>query len=423
MVKIYRFSGLRPGRQDAPKIAAVPYDVVTADEAAEIIENNPLSFLKVSRTDAVLRDIPSDDERIYTAARDAFREMEEEGSLKRDESPSLYLYRVKQGGSLYLGLVACMDVDDYVSDVIKKHEHTRYDKERDRTRHIAATNANTGLVVILYPDEGDIFGYIESILPEGEPEAVVKTEQGNVHELFRITDTVRLAHIEDLFSRVPASYIADGHHRAKSAVLVAEERRKNGTYTPEDGRFMAILFAHNRVRIHGYSRLVTDLGDYTPESFLAALQERFEVRPYGEIDDTVFRVPPLRDAAGVHVFHMYLGGAWYECTCPVENPDDLIGSLDVSVLQKQVLEGMLGITDPRGDPRLQYLGGARPLADLEERVDSGEFIVAFSMQPVSVGTVMEIADDGMVMPPKSTWFEPKLLSGLVIHTLGEGEQK
>ncbi|MDK2973758.1 MAG: hypothetical protein PWP08_129 [Methanofollis sp.] len=423
MVKIYRFTGLRPERAYAARIASVPYDVVTADEAAEIIRQNPLSFLRVSRTDALLPDLPADDEQIYVQAREHFQEMQEQGILRRDDAPSMYLYRVKQGGSLYLGLVACLDVDDYIDDVVRKHEHTRYDKERDRTRHIEATNANTGLVVVLYPDEGDIFGYIESILPEGEPDAVVKTGQGDVHELFRITDRVRLAHIEALFARVPAAYIADGHHRAKSAVTIAGERRKAGTYEPEDGRFMAILFAHKRVKIHGYSRLVADLGAYTAASFLAALRERFDVRPYGEIDDTVFRVPPLREAGGLHVVHMYLGGAWYELSSRVEDPGDVIGSLDVSFLQKTVLEGMLGITDPRGDVRLQYLGGARPLADLEKRVDSGEFAVAFSMQPVDVETVMGIADEGGVMPPKSTWFEPKLLSGLVIHTLGEGKKE
>ncbi|HDS64274.1 MAG TPA: DUF1015 domain-containing protein [Methanofollis liminatans] len=423
MVKVYRFTGLRPQRAYAAQIASVPYDVVTADEAAEIIRKNPLSFLRVSRTDALLPDIPADDEQIYVQARENLQELQDQGLLQRDDAPSVYLYRVKQGGSLYLGLVACLDVDDYIDDVIKKHEHTRYDKERDRTRHIDATNANTGLVVVLYPDEGEIFGYMESVLPDGEPDAVVKTEQGNVHELFRITDRVRLAHIEDLFARVPAAYIADGHHRAKSAVTIAEERRKAGTYEPDDGRFMAILFAHKRVKIHGYSRLVTDLGKYTPESFLAALKERFDVRAYGEIDDTVFRVPPLKEAPNLHVVHMYLGGIWYELSTPVKNLADVIGSLDVSYLQKTVLEGMLGITDPRGDARLQYLGGARPLADLEERVDSGEFAVAFSMQPVDVETVMSIADDGNVMPPKSTWFEPKLLSGLVIHTLGEGKKE
>ncbi|MBP2146942.1 uncharacterized protein (DUF1015 family) [Methanofollis sp. W23] len=423
MVKIYRFSGLRPARAQAAATASVPYDVVTTDEAEEILKKNPKSFLRVVRTDALLRDIPADDEKIYETARENLQEMEDQGILCRDEKPSMYLYRVKQGGNLYLGLVACVDVDDYLEDTIKKHEHTRYDKERDRTRHIAATNANTGLVVMLYPDEGEIFGYLDSILPDGKPDAVVKTENGVVHELFKVSDPVSLSYLEDAFTRVPALYIADGHHRARSAVTVAEERRKAGTYEPEDGRIMTILFAHKRVKIHGYSRLVTDLGKYTPESFLAALKEKFEVRPYGEIDDTVFKIAPLREVEGAHVVHMYLGGEWYEISSPIENPEDLTGSLDVSALQKEALEGMLGVTDPRADPRLQYLGGARPLADLEARVDSGEFALAFSMQPVDVETVMEIADAGMVMPPKSTWFEPKLLSGLVIHTLGEGKKE
>ena len=221
-----------------------------------------------------------------------------------------------------------------------------------------------------------------------------------------------------MFEGIDSLYIADGHHRAKSSVNVALKRRENGTSTDESERFMAVIFAENRVKIHGYSRLVTDLGKYTPESFMKALGEKFEIKKYGEIDDTVFRIPPLKES-GIprHVFHMYLKGEWYEITCPVENPGDTIGSLDVSVLQKKVMEDMLGINDPRGDPRLQYLGGARPLSDLEMRVNSGEFAVALSMQPVKVETVLKIADEGNIMPPKSTWFEPKLLSGLTLHTL------
>ncbi|NYT06135.1 MAG: DUF1015 domain-containing protein, partial [Methanomicrobiales archaeon] len=358
------------------------------------------------------------DARVYECAKKNFEDMIARGLFIRDPAPGMYLYRVKQGGSIYTGLVACPSVDDYLENRIRRHEQTRYDKEEDRTRHIETTNAHTGLVVLLYRDPGSIFSYLTSLVPEREPDAWVKTGQGVVHEIFYIADEEQLSTIESLFSGVEALYIADGHHRARSAATVAERRREAGTYTPEAGRFMAILFAENRVKIHGYSRLVTDLGSFTREAFLEALEGLFDVRPYGEIDDTVVCIPPLREAAvPMHVLHMYLDGTWYELSRRVEQPEDRVASLDVAMLQRIVMEGVLGITDPRGDPRLQYLGGARPLSDLEEKVDSGEFAVAFSMQPVAIETVLSIADEGGIMPPKSTWFEPKLLSGLVVHTL------
>jgi len=420
MVKIFSFRAFRPEPAEAQKIASVPYDVVSTPESREILEKNPKSFLRVIRSEATMGDVDPSDPSVYRAAKEHLDEMIAEGLFTRDDEPGIYLYRVKQGGSIYTGFVANVSVDDYLENKIKRHEHTRYDKEEDRTRHIETTGTHTGLVVLLYRDPGEIFSYVSSLVPEGEPDGVVKTDSGVVHEVFRITDPEAIAHLSGLFEDVDALYIADGHHRAKSSVNVANRCREEGTCHPETERFMAIIFAQNRVKIHGYSRLVTDLGEYTPESFTEALARLFEVRPYGEIDDTVVCIPPLRESdVRLHVVHMYLGGAWYELTRPVDSALDRIGALDVSVLQKEVMEGMLGITDPRGDPRLQYLGGARPLADLEEKVDTGEFAVAFSMQPVDVDDVLSIADAGGVMPPKSTWFEPKLLSGLVLHRINE----
>jgi uncharacterized protein (DUF1015 family) len=418
MVRIHRFSALRPGKDDVAQIASVPYDVVTTGEAKDLIEQNPRSFLRVIRSDAELIDVAPDDDMVYARAKANLDAMIDKGMLVRDDSPSLYVYRVKEGGNIYTGLVACLETEDYAENRIRRHEHTRYDKEEDRTRHIDTTNANTGLVVLLYRDSGAIFTTISALIQHREPDATVKTEKGEVHEIFRIADPGALGEIEGMFSGVESLYIADGHHRAKSAVNVAERRMEAGTLTPEAERFIGVLFAEQRVKIHGYSRLVRDIGSYTPETFLDRLSSIFTVTPYGEIDDTVFRIPPLREfEAPTHVIHMYLQGRWFELTCPVRDANDPIGSLDVSILQAEVLQGMLGITDPRGDPRLQYLGGNRPLSDLEERVDGGEYILAFSVQPVHVETVLGIADEGGVMPPKSTWFEPKLLSGLVLHTL------
>jgi len=419
MVKIYRFAGVRPVKEAAPEIAAVPYDVVTADETRAIITKNPKSFLRVSRPDAELPDIPAHDERVYQRAREMFRSLEREGLMKKDPAPGMYLYRAQQDGDTFLGLCCCLDVDDYRQNRIRRHELTRYDKEEDRTRHIEAVGAHNGPVVLLYRDDADIFSFIESQVARTAPAvAEVKTEQGAVHQIFRIADPVVLSQIEQRFAAVPALYIADGHHRAKAAVNLADRILASGRQPGDEVcRFMGVMFAHNRVKIHGYSRLLTDLGAYSPATFLEKLGHYFSVRPYGTIDGTTYNITPkIASPETFHVIHLYLGGTWYECTRPRETAAETPDTLDVAVLQKHVLEGMLGITDPRGDARLQYLGGARPVSDLKRLVDDGTYRLAFAMQPVRVETVLSIADAGGIMPPKSTWFEPKLLSGLVVHS-------
>ncbi len=354
MVKIFSFPAIRPAEKDAGNIASVPYDVVSREEAMECIEKYPDSFMKVIRSDAALPNAPAESEEVYAEAKKNLNSMIADGLLVKDEKPGIYLYRVKKGGSIYTWFIANVSVDDYLNDKIKKHELTRYDKEIDRTTHIDVTNTHTGLVVLLYRDPGDVFQYIESLIPEGQPDSIVKMDTGVVHEVFRISGEEELKKIIRMFEKIDALYIADGHHRAKSSVNVATKRRENGTITAEAERFMAVIFAENRVKIHGYSRLVTDLGEYTPDSFIKALGEKFEIRKYGEIDDTVFRIPPLKESETPrHVFHMYIKGEWYEISCPVENPEDTIGSNEVSVHQKGVMERTHEISDPRGDPRLQ----------------------------------------------------------------------
>ncbi|MGA2917831.1 DUF1015 domain-containing protein [Methanoregula sp.] len=418
MVKIYRFAGVRPVPSAAPEIAAVPYDVVTAEEARVAIAKNPKSFLRVSRSDAELPGIPPHDDRVYQRAHENFEALKRDGLMKQDTEPGLYLYRVQQGGDTFLGLCCCLDVDDYRKNNIRRHEQTRYDKEEDRTRHIEAVKAHNGPVVLLYRNSGDLFSSIESQVAKKQPVAEVRTEQGILHQIFRITDPDVLSRLEHRFSSVPALYIADGHHRAKASVNLADRIIAAGRIPdPEVCRFMGVMFAHDRVKIHGYSRLLTDLGSYTPETFLETLKKSFAVQPYGALDGCGYNIPPkIVRPERYHVVHVYLSGKWYECTRPIAPSVSPLEALDVAVLQTHVLEGMLGITDPRGDTRLQYLGGARPVSDLQKLVDSGEFKLAFAMQPVRVETVLSIADAGGVMPPKSTWFEPKLLSGLVIHT-------
>jgi uncharacterized protein (DUF1015 family) len=403
----------------AQDIAAVPYDVVTAEEARVIMGKKPRSFLRISRPDAEMPGVPADDARVYQRAKENFDALLSTGLMKKDPMPGMYLYRVLQNGDTFLGLCCCLDVEDYRNTTIRRHEQTRYDKEEDRTRHIEATKTHNGPVVLLYRDTGTIFSCLNGLVtPQTAPDTEVQGEQGGIHQIFRIADPAVLSRIEQEFRQVPSLYIADGHHRAKAAVNVADRRIAAGL--PADGEvshFMGVLFAQNRVRIHGYSRLLADLGTYTPPKFLEDLRKYFDVTPYGKVRGTEFNIlPKIKKPERFHVMHMYLAGEWYECTRPLEKNTAPPDALDVAVLQTWVLEGLLKITDPRGDTRLQYLGGARPVADLERLVDLGKYQLAFAMQPVKVETVLSIADAGGVMPPKSTWFEPKLLSGLVIHT-------
>jgi len=327
MVQIYRFAAVRPGQQYSEKIPSVPYDVVTAEEARECIEKNPLSFLRVSRPDAELPDIAPKDDRVYQRAREVFDGMLADGRMQRDPEPGLYVYRAVQDGEEFIGLVCCVATEDYENRRIRRHELTRYDKEEDRTRHIDTVGANTGLVFLLYRDPGEIFPSIRSLIDGAEPDGSTTTGQGVLHQVYRVTDDAALSRLEELFSAVPETYIADGHHRAKSAVNVAERRRSEGRFTEEAGKFMVVLFAHDRVRIHGYSRLVADLGDYTLPGFIGALLKAgWNVRPYGEIDTSGYQVPPLATTdAPMHVMHFYLEKTWYEVSRPVADPADLVG--------------------------------------------------------------------------------------------------
>ena len=420
MVNIYSFSALRPVKEKAEAIACVPYDVVDGKEARECIEKHPLSFMRVTRPDSIMPDLDPKDPKVYAAAKKTFEEMIESGLFVRDDKPSIYVYRADYGHAVYTGFVADVSVKDYEENKIRRHELTRYDKEEDRTNHIDVTNANTGLVILLYRDTGGISSYICSLIEGKAADGTATGDTGVKHEIFRISDPAVIGKIIDTFGGVDTLYIADGHHRAKSSVNVAQRRRKDGRDTEESERFMAVIFAEDTVKIHGYSRLLADLGEYTGESFIAALKERYTLTPYDSPDTSQSRIVPRTVQTAdkpLHIFHMYLGGRWYELTAPVKAPEKIIESLDVSDLQERVLDGMLGIKDPRGDKRLDFMGGSYPISELQRRVDSGEFKAAFSIQPVKVRTVLDVADRGEIMPPKSTWFEPKVLSGLVIHTL------
>ena len=418
MVQIHPFAALRPRPILAPEVAAVPYDVISAGEAARCIRENPRSFLRVSRADAELPGTPPHADAVYLRARENLLSMVGEGILVRDTEPSLYLYQIGDGRRWVTGLVCTIGVDDYLDGTIRSHELTRRDKEEDRTRHIETVNAQTGLVFLFYRDDVSVGHEIGMLVPPGDnPGARVEAANGTIHRVFRIGDPAVIASASRLISPLTRLYIADGHHRAAAAANVALLRRKAGRGGGEADRFMTVLFPHDQVVIHGYSRLVTDLSGLTPASFLDRLGQRFRVRKCTRADWAEFRAPGVI-SAGMHLFRMYLGGEWYE-VCWARKPPGSGGVpvLDVQVLQDEVLEPLLGIRDPRDDPRLQFLGGSRPASDLEERVDGGEFMVAFALQPVGIGEVMAIADAGGIMPPKSTWFEPKLKSGLLVHPL------
>jgi uncharacterized protein (DUF1015 family) len=418
MVQVHPFAGVRPAAAHEQAIPSVPYDVVSAAEARAILEENPLSFLSVIRPDVDLPDVKPDSDRIYALAGERFCAMLADGLMVQDPSPGFYIYEVATRDRIFVGVVACVEAADYESGLIRRHEQTRYDKERDRTRHIQAVDANTGLVFLLYRDPGGVHSRLEQLTRQLPPSSEVTTDSDTRHRLHRVDDPAAIEALETAFASVDALYIADGHHRARSAVAVAEARRACGTASVESERFMAVLFAHERVRLHGYSRLVTDLGSLSREACLRALRALGTVEPIGEVDANGFHVPPRRPLNGNRrVLHMYVPGQWYELSFPREADEGLIHGLDVQFLQDRILDPLFGITDPRGDPRLHYLGGAKPLARLIDAVDSGEFAVAFSLQPLSIATVLDCADAGLVMPPKSTWFEPKVLSGFVVHLL------
>lgn len=417
MVHIYPFAAVRPADGMAQQIAAVPYDVVNAEEAREIITTHPLSFLRISRADALLPGTDPYSDPVYALSRRIFDEALKEVVFIQESSPALYVYRVTDGGRTYTGLSCCVDTREYENGAIHRHELTRYDKEEDRTRHIDTMNANTGPVVLLHLKNQDVAGHLDNAV-SGTPLMEVTAANGSLHQVYAIRDEHVIHELSQAFESITSLYIADGHHRCKSAVNVIERRKKRGIAVPEETyHVMGVIFSEDEVKVHGYSRLLTSLGEYTPDSFLTALRSIATITPYTAVDQSSYAISPVQKSIGLHVFHLYLTNAWYECTLQISPSATRIDALDVSVLQDQVLVPFLGITDSRGDPRLQYLGGARPIRDLMAKVDSGEFIAAIAMQPVDVQTVCSIADEGGIMPPKSTWFEPKLLSGLLVHML------
>jgi uncharacterized protein (DUF1015 family) len=409
MASIRPFRALRPAPASAPAVSSVPYDVVSTDEARELTAGNPLSFLHVTRSEI---DLPPGTDpyspQVYARARENFEALRTRAPLMVDVEPSLYLYRLGMGGHVQTGIAGCFSLDEYDSDLIKKHERTRRDKEDDRTRHIVELRAQTGIVFLTYKSTAAIDA-IAAQVTAGEPLYDFTADDGVRHTLWRAgIDQTRSLTAE--FERVPSLYIADGHHRAASAARArAELRQRVGTTSDQAGAdtFIAVAFPDNQVQILPYNRTVKDLAGQTPEAFLQRL-------------GTVVAVSEGSPApAGKANVGMYLAGKWYSLKLGRLQPEDdsRASSLDVALLQKRILEPLLGIGDVRTDKRIDFVGGARGTRALEDAVNSGRAAVAFSMSPVSVEDLMIISDSGGIMPPKSTWFEPKLRDGLLIHTI------
>ncbi len=405
MPLIRPFAGLRPAKGRAGDVAAPPYDVLDSVEARARAQGRPWSFLHISKAEI---DLPEGtdpyDPAVYRKAAVNLQGMIDASVLQRDNRPCYYVYRLVMGEHRQLGLVATASVSDYDSNRIRKHEFTRPDKEDDRVRQIEALNAQTGPVLLAYRSRPEVDALLES-LAAGEPDCDLVADDGIAHSLWVVRDSGQIDAVGTAFDAMDALYIADGHHRSAAASQVAAARVTTGDSA---GYFLTVIFPHNQMQILDYNRVVRDLNGMTPEVFLAGLVARFNVVP----------VDSACHPQGPGEFGMYLGGQWYHLDIHAERvPDDPVGRLDVSLLAENLLAPMLGITDPRRDRRIDFVGGIRGLAGLERRVDSGEMQVAFALFPTRMEDLMAVADAGNVMPPKSTWFEPKLADGLVSYLL------
>lgn len=403
------FAGLRPRSADAAAVAAPPYDVLTSEEARLAVVGKPLSFLHVSKAEI---DLPAGVDHhapeVYAKSADNFRRMIDSGVLHRDPHPCYYAYRLEMGQHVQTGLVAVASIAAYDSNRIRKHEFTRPDKEDDRVRQIEALNAQTGPVLLAHPRSPEA----ETLLAqatEAAPVADVRADDGIRHTLWTITDTDRIARIGEVFGAMPNLYIADGHHRSAAASRVAAARRRQSVALDGSQFFLSVVFPAAQMRIMDYNRVVRDLNGLSEEAFLRAVGGRYGVSPAA--------APVRPERTGV--CGMYLAGRWYRLEIKPEMilSADPVRRLDVSLLAEQILGPLLGITDLRRDTRIDFVGGMRGLAELERRVNSGEMTVAFAMYPTPMAELMAVADAGEVMPPKSTWFEPKLADGLVSHLL------
>jgi uncharacterized protein (DUF1015 family) len=428
-MRIKPFRGIRPPRELAAQVSSRPYDVLSSEEARREAEGNPMSLYHIIKPEINFSPGTDEhDERVYPCAAEQFKLFREKGWLVQDKTEKYYVYAqsipdghplaINGKGRTQYGLVVAAWVDDYMQGRIKKHELTRRDKEDDRMRHVRVNNANIEPVFFAYPHRSDLDAIIARVT-SGEPEYDFVSElDGFRHTLWVIDDAATIATITRIVAAIPAMYIADGHHRSAAAARVCEELKQSAISSqqsavsgqqPEYEYFLAVCFPDNQLYVMDYNRVVRDLNGMTPEEFLQKLSENFIVEDKGT---SIYRPEAL------HTFALYLGKHWYKLTAkPGTYTDDPIGVLDVTVSSNLILDKLLGIKDLRSDKRIDFVGGIRGLQALQDRVDSGEMAMALALYPVTMQQIINIADSGQIMPPKTTWFEPKLRSGLVIHEL------
>lgn len=415
MAIVKPFRGLRPPRAIAKDLACLPYDVMNSEEAAEMAKGKECSLLHITRSEI---DLPADtdthSEEVYNKSVENFRKWQEKGWLVQDDKPMFYIYAQTMNGRTQYGIVGCASVSDYLKGVIKKHELTRPDKEQDRMIHVRVNNANIEPVFFAYPSVKEIDDIVNKIVSHEEPEYDFIAEDGFGHHFWVIRDAEINKKIGKLFAKkVPYTYVADGHHRTAAAALVGKERMDSNPKhkgTEEYNFFLAVHFPDDQLRIIDYNRTIKDLNGLTPEELLVRLGKSFQIEKKGT---------KTYKPSSLHNFSMYLEGKWYSLTAKEGTYDDNdpIRVLDVTILTNQILSPILDIQDLRRSKRIDFVGGIRGLGELKKRVDSGDMKVAFALFPVSMKQLITIADSGNIMPPKTTWFEPKLRSGLVIHLL------
>lgn len=412
MAKIIPFKGLRPKKEIAPLMATLPYDVVSVAEARQF-RKDPYNFYHVTRSEIDLNEnVDVHSMQVYEKAKETLDQWMADKVMVQDNEPCYYIYELEMNGRSQTGLICGSSCDDYFNGVIKKHEFTRPEKELDRINHIKTTRAQTGIVFLAYKDHEDVQEIISNWKSSHRPENDFKSEDGIRHTFWVIDDYAKVSLISRLFEEeVPATYIADGHHRAASAGKVCQEMRDNGMYITGDesfNYFITAIFPESQLAILDYNRVVKDLNGMTADGFVEALKKDFDVE----------KVTEQYKPKVAHEFGMYISGTWYKLTVKAGTySNDPISILDVSILQNNILSKLLNINDPRTDKRVDFVGGIRGLGELEKRVDSGDVAAAFACYPVSIQQLFSVADSGNVMPPKSTWFEPKTRDGLVVHLI------
>lgn len=432
-MKIKPFRGWRPPKELVEQVSSRPYDVLNSEEARREAEGNPKSLYHIIKPE--INFAPGTDEhdpRVYEAAAEQFKLFKDKGWLVQDAEERYYVYAQTMNGRTQYGLVVGAWVDDYLEGRIKKHELTRRDKEEDRMKHVRVLNANMEPVFFAYPHRADLDALVAEVCKNKPEYDFVAAPEGFRHTFWVIDDKALIARITEIFSQIPAMYIADGHHRSAAAAGVGKERKDrfqvdhkvqtanaDGIQLPEYEFFLAVCFPDNQLNIIDYNRVVRDLNGLSEEEFLSRLKEDFDVEAYttplpeGKVDFSAVKPKAL------HNFSLYLGGKWYSLTAKPGryNDNDPIGVLDVTISSNLILDKILGIKDLRSDKRIDFVGGIRGLGELQRRVDSGEMKMALALYPVTMQQIIDIADSGNIMPPKTTWFEPKLRSGLVVHEL------